>query len=879
MFNSNQKLMLVDGNSLLFRAFYALPLLHTRDGVYTNGVYGFHTMLTRALENEKPTHLIVAFDMDKKTFRTDLYTEYKANRSAPPDELMGQFSLVRELLQAQNIDYLESPGYEADDIIGTLSLMAEKEAIPTIIVTGDGDALQLVSETTKVLMTKKGISEVEIFDTDKVREKWEVDPEQMIEIKALMGDASDNIPGVPGVGPKTAIKLVKQFSDIDNLYTNLEQVENIKLREKLRENREKAFLSRQLATIERHMDIACQLSDFSLKEPQREQLLDLYRFLEFNNFWQALQDKGPTAAATGILEAEILINQLTTEEEIASFITDLNPEEKVAVYLDADYRHPMWAKLKGIYLEARDKIFYLPIRDTSSFKLEWIRPFLEADYYKKYLHNAKFAQVVLFRYGIEMRGIAGDTLLLTYVNDPSFEGEELNKLMFKYLNLNINSDNHAMLTLNLNKLYNKLWRQTPEELQHLCVDVEMPLSNVLAHMEFCGIQIEKPALADISKELAYRIGKDESEICRLADQTFNINSPKQLGKVLFEDLGLRIIKKTKTGYATGIEILEELYDEHEIIPLIMDYRQLTKLKSTYVDALQELIHPDTGRVHTIFKQAQTATGRLSSVEPNLQNIPIKVEEGRRIRKAFTARNKNYYLVSADYSQIDLRSLAHISNDATLIETFLQGIDIHTRTAAEIFKVPLEKVDSTLRSRAKAVNFGIIYGISDFGLARDTGVSRKEARQYIDNYLDSYPGVRQYMHDIVEFGKATGYVETILKRRRYLPDLNAKNKMVQAFAVRMALNTPIQGTSADIIKLAMLKVFTQLKDQDLSAKILLQVHDDLVLEVPAAELEKVIYLLKDCMENAYQLIVPLEVSIKYGRDWYDMSPWVKQTELF
>lgn len=876
MFDANRKLMLVDGNSLLFRAFYALPLLHTREGVYTNGVYGFNTMLTRALESEMPTHLVVAFDMDKKTFRTDLYCDYKANRSAPPDELIGQFDLVRELLKAQNIDYVETPGFEADDIIGTLSRMAEDEGIPTIIVTGDGDALQLVSETTKVLMTKKGISQTEIYDPDKVKEKWEVSPRQMIEIKALMGDASDNIPGIPGIGPKTAIKLIKEFHDIENLYNNIHQVESKKLREKLVEHQEKAFLSRQLATIERQMELNCRISDFALKEPHREKLMELYRYLEFNNFLQALQDKEPAAA--DMSAAEIEIHQLSTEEETTSFITGLEQDTEVAVFLDADYRHPMWARLKGIYFEAEDKIYYLPIRDTSSFKLEWIRPFLEADYFKKYFHNAKFAQVVLLRYGIELRGIAGDTLLLTYVNDPSFEGEELNKLIFKYLNLNIKNDDYPMLAANLNKLYQTLWQQTPAELKDLYQDVEMPLSNVLAYMEFSGIQVEKPVLADISKELAQRIAKDEEEIYRLAEQNFNINSPKQLGKVLFEDLGLRIIKKTKTGYGTGIEILEELYDEHEIIPLIINYRQLTKLKSTYVDSLQELIHPDTGRVHTIFKQAQTATGRLSSVEPNLQNIPVKVEEGRRIRKAFTTR-KNYYLVSADYSQIDLRSLAHISNDETLIDTFLRGIDIHTRTAAEIFKVPLDKVDSTLRSRAKAVNFGIIYGISDFGLARDTGVSRKEARQYINNYLDTYPGVRQYMHDIVEFGKAAGYVETILKRRRYLPDLNAKNKMVQSFAVRMALNTPIQGTSADIIKLAMLKVFDQLKQQDLTAKILLQVHDELVLEVPAAEMEKVVDLLKESMENAYKLIVPLEVSINYGRDWYDMSPWVKQEELF
>jgi DNA polymerase-1 len=877
MFDADQKLMLVDGNSLLFRAFYALPLLHTRDGIYTNGVYGFQTMLNRALENEKPSHLIVAFDMDRKTFRTEIYTEYKANRSAPPDELVGQFALVREMLAAQNIDYLEYPGYEADDIIGTMSRRGEEAGLSVVILTGDGDALQLVSPDTRVLMTKKGISEVEIYDPQKVKEKWEVEPRQMVDIKALMGDTSDNIPGVPGIGPKTAIKLIKQFQDIDTLYGNIEAVENKKLKEKLVTYQEQAYLSRKLSAIDRHMDIPGDFAEYIRKDPQREQLLDLYRRLEFNNFLQALLDQEENHS--GLTTADIEITQLLAEDDIASFMAALEPDVPVVLYLDADYHHPMWAKLSGIYLGTQDKVYYLPIRDTSSFKLEWIRPFLENPDYKKILHNAKFAQVVLLRNGIELRGIAGDPLLLAYVNDPSFEGEDLSKQIFRSLNIGLQPDDHASLTAHLSRLYTELWRQTPAELRDLYQQVEMPLSHVLAHMEFSGIQVEKPVLAVISAELAQRIAQDEEKIYQQAGQNFNINSPKQLGKVLFEDLGLRVIKKTKTGYGTGIEILEELFDEHEIIPLIMDYRQLTKLKSTYVDALQELIHPDTGRIHTIFKQAQTSTGRLSSVEPNLQNIPVRVEEGRRIRKAFMVRNKKYYLVSADYSQIDLRTLAHISKDQNLIDTFLQGIDIHTRTAAEIFKVPLDEIDGTLRDRAKAVNFGIIYGISDFGLARDTGVSRQEARRYIDNYLDSYPGVRQYMHDVVEFGKTAGYVETILHRRRYLPDLNARNKMVQSFAVRMALNTPIQGSSADIIKLAMLGVYEQLKQQDLRAEILLQVHDELVLEVPAEELEQVIDLLKDKMENCYRLIVPLEVSIKYGSNWYDMQPWVKQSELF
>jgi DNA polymerase-1 len=478
----------------------------------------------------------------------------------------------------------------------------------------------------------------------------------------------------------------------------------------------------------------------------------------------------------------------------------------------------------------------------------------------------------LLRSGIRLQGVKGDTLLLAYVLDPAMDGDDLKDLLGRYLNVDAAGSSPAYQVSRLQELYNLMARDINPDLQSLLLDIEMPLSEILGDMEYCGVKIDQKVLGLISEELSGRLEKDEEHIFELAGGSFNLNSPKQLGTVLFEDLKLPGAKKTKTGYATGQEILENLYNEHEIIPYILDYRQLSKLKSTYSDALQNLICPETGRVHTIFKQAATATGRLSSVEPNLQNIPIKMEEGRRIRKAFVASGKDWLIFSADYSQIDLRSLAHISGDEILIETFRQGIDIHTRTAAEIFNVPLEKVDSTLRRRAKAVNFGIIYGISDFGLARDTGVSRKEAARYIQEYLDSYPGVRQYMEDVVEFGKKTGYVETVLKRRRYLPDLRAKNKMVQSFARRMALNTPIQGTSADIIKLAMIKVATRLRRDNLKSRLLLQVHDELVLEVKRDELEKVAYMVKECMETAYPLRVPLEASMKVGVNWYDMQAW-------
>ena len=865
----DKKIMLLDGNSLLYRAFYALPLLQTKDGIYTNGVYGFLTMMNRAIRELQPTHILVAFDRDRTTFRNETYSEYKANRSAAPDELGGQFAIIREVLEALNIDYMELQGYEADDIIGTLSLKAEEEGMECIIVTGDNDTLQLVSDSTRVYMTKKGISEIEVYDPARVKEKWEVEPDRMIEIKALMGDASDNIPGVPSVGPKTAIKLIKEYGDLETVYENLSNVKGKKLVEKLAQHKTQAFMSRELATIVRDIEMENNLDEFQVKEMNRAELIPLYQRLQFNNFLTSLQESTPAPAA---LAGEVDAQELLNEEDFNHMLQSFDLTEGLAFHIESDYHHPMWTKIQKVYIAYRQEAYFLDMTTGGEVKLNWLKPVLEDEAIPKYLHNAKFAQVLMLRHGIKLQGIKGDTLLFTYVLDPSFPSEELGATVSHHLKLDTSNSTMAYLTAQIKPVYDLLAEQAPPELKTLLDELEMPLSDILGIMEFCGVKVDKKTLFSISEDLGARIARAESKIEELAGCSFNINSPKQLGKVLFEDLGLPVAKKTKSGYSTGQEVLEGLYDEHEIIAHIMEYRQLTKLKSTYADALQKLIHPETGRVHTIFKQAITATGRLSSVEPNLQNIPIRMEEGRRIRKAFVASDKDWLIFSADYSQIDLRSLAHISGDETLIDTFKKGIDIHTRTASEIFDVPLEKVNSELRYRAKAVNFGIIYGISEFGLARGTGVSRKEAGRYIKEYLDSYPGVKKYMEDVVQFGKDKGYVETILKRRRYLPDLRAKNKMVQSFARRMALNTPIQGSSADIIKIAMLKVAAELKERQLESRLLLQVHDDMILEVRKGELEEVAYMVKKCMEEAYTLKVPLLVAMKAGSNWYDMQNW-------
>ncbi|MGE5391137.1 MAG: DNA polymerase I [Deltaproteobacteria bacterium] len=864
-----KKLMLIDGNSLLYRAFFALPLLQNSQGLYTNGVYGFLTMFNRVVAEQQPTHIAVAFDMGRITFRNEVYSEYKAHRHEPPDELIPQFSMLREVLAARSVEYVELAGYEADDIIGTLSRIAEEAEMETLILTGDGDSLQLVSDLTHVLMTKKGITQLEMYDPVGVKQKWEVEPDKMIEIKALMGDPSDNIPGVPGIGAKTAVKLIKEYGSLENLYEHLDEITGKKLVEKLAENRELAYTSRHLATIVRDIELDYQLEDFVVKEPEWERLVETYRRMGFNSLISALQ-----IPATQVLQPsseDIRLIELMDQAGVDHFIAGLVPGEALALYIQADYHHPMWANLQGVYLAKGEEVFHLVLAEDVEERLAWLGPLFVEEKYPKYFHNAKFVEVLLLRQGMKLEGVAGDTLLAAYIDDPSFDGDELPALFLHYLNMAVSKDSYPLMVSHIYEIFKLIEEKLDAEQRSLLQSVEMPLSRVLAAMEFAGIRIDADTLAAIGQELEAGIERDQKRIFELAGDEFNINSPRQLGQVLFEELGLRTVKKTKTGYSTGADVLEELYDDHEIIPFILDYRQLTKLKSTYVDALQGLISPQTGRVHTIFKQAQTATGRLSSVEPNLQNIPMRMEEGRRIRRAFTS-GEGRLLLSADYSQIDLRSLAHISGDEILIETFRQDVDIHTRTAAEIFGLPINKISPELRRRAKAVNFGIIYGISDFGLARDTGVSRKEARVYIDNYLDGFPGVKKYMEDIVVFGQEHGYVETILKRRRYLPDLNAKNKMVQSFARRMALNTPIQGTSADIIKLAMIKIYEELQRRALKARMLLQVHDDVVLELPRQELDIVAELVKQCMENAYALKVPLIASLKVGSDWYDMRDY-------
>ena len=893
------KLILIDGNSLLFRSFYALPLLHTKQGEYTNAVYGFLLMLKKLLKEEQPTHLVVAFDKKRKNFRNEIYAEYKGQRSEAPDELVPQFALIREVLGVHQIPFVEIDDYEADDIIGTISAAADRAEIPCLIVSGDRDVLQLITDTTTVMFNKKGITDIERYDADKVLEKMGVRVDQIIDLKALMGDSSDNIPGVPGIGPKTATKLLQSYDTLEGLFEHLDELKG-KLKENLSVHRELAFISRLLSTIVCDVPIDCELEQFSCKVPNWQKLTELYRRLEFKQFMLEARkavseqvttdfpDSGslfavsrPQTELTGIpLLAPLqqdMQGSLFAEESYCVIDSSYawekflkqNPEPKTGIYFEPENQHPMWQEVKEIWIAKGRAVALVPLEKFPE-GFCWLADFWADPNQEKFFFNSKFCRVEAKRKRIEMSAVAGDLMLLAYVMDPSFSGETLFEILDYYQQVIKDSMPLAEQVVLIVPLYQKLYADLEPKLKELLDNMELPAAEALAEMEYAGIHVDRSILAELHEELAVRIKVAAETIYALAGHPFNIQSPKQLGVVLFEELGLPVIKKTKSGYGTGAEILEQLTEHHEIAADILLYRQLSKLQSTYIDALPQLIHPETGRVHTIFKQAMTATGRLSSVEPNLQNIPVRMEEGRRIRRAFTGRDETMVLLSADYSQIDLRVLAHISQDENLIETFRQNIDVHTRTAAEIFKVGLEDVDADMRRRAKAVNFGIIYGISAFGLSRDTGVSQNEAKQYIQEYLDAYPGVQHYMHNIVEEGKAKGYVETIFHRRRYLPDLAASNKMLQSFARRMALNTPIQGTSADLMKLAMINISRKLKEIDFSARMLLQVHDELVFEVEPAYLLELAAIVRQMMEMVYPLAIPLLTTLKTGANWYDMK---------
>jgi len=885
----NKTLMIIDGNSLIHRAFYALPLLTTKDGIYTNGVYGFLTMLYKIKENYNIDYIGVAFDKKGPTFRHEAFELYKGTRQSTPNELALQFPIIKEILSIMNIAQLELDGYEADDIAGTLSKFGEENGLEIILVTGDRDYLQLASDKTKVLITKKGITDLVEYDENKFIEEYGITPQQFIDLKGLMGDKSDNIPGVPGIGEKTGVKLLKEFGTIENLYDNIDKVGSKKIKETLMENKQSAFLSKKLAEIIRNAPLDISLKELEVKEPDYEKLIDIYKKLEFNSLLAKI-DFTAAEKADGLdmdLEYEIIEGNNYSKIIDEVFRTGY----MYFKFLFEDY-HYIKSNILGVGIRIKDNTYYIDFSQNDINKFcEDFRGSFESEKIKKSGHDLKMDIYALLTLGIDISNISFDSMIGQYLINPAQSNYSINELGKEYINYSgidekellgkgknkktfkdLSIDTRAKFLASLLYIVNKVEEPIKnlideQNMTKLYYDVELPLAQVLADMEFNGFKVDLNVLYQLKEEYEKQIAKLTSDIYSLAGEEFNINSPKQLGEVLFDKLNLPVIKKTKTGYSTDVEVLEKLIGHHEIIEKILKYRKLVKLMSTYIDGLIEVVDKKTSKIHSTFNQTVTNTGRISSTEPNLQNIPVKTEEGREIRKAFISED-GYVLVDGDYSQIELRVLAHISKDPKLIEAFYSDEDIHTKTASEVFNVPKEEVTPLLRSRAKAVNFGIIYGISDYGLSKDLNISRKEAKTYIDSYLNNYEMVKKYMRDIVEKGKNDGYVETIMNRRRYVPELKSKNFSVRGFGERVAMNTPIQGSAADIIKIAMVNVYNELKRRNLKSKLILQVHDELIIQAHKEEADMVVDLVKYIMENSVKLSVPLKVDIKVGDSWYE-----------
>lgn len=895
---STEKLMIIDGNSILNRAFYGLQgaqLLAASDGLHTNAIFGFLNILNKFLEEEKPQYLCVAFDLKAPTFRHNEFSGYKATRKGMPPELAEQMPYMKEVLDAMNIKRLEMEGFEADDIIGSVSRCAQEKDMQVVIVTGDRDSLQLASETTRILMpiTRAGRTETEEYDVNGVIERYGVTPQQFIDVKGLMGDKSDNIPGVPGIGEKTALELIKTFGSIDEIYENLDKIERKSVREKLEANRELAFMSRHIATIERNMPTLCRLDELKRGEYDAERLYELFKRLEFRSLIEkfGLGDNGKKPETP---LKELTFHIVDGPFGLAETAASVKKRGEAAVFQLIDRIGLFDYRLAGIALSWGEENAYVRIGEGISEELflQQFGPVFSDRSVRIYGHDLKNLIVYLKRKGYSFAGMAFDTMIGAYILNASRDTYTVAELSHEYLGYTFESVQelcgkgksftpfcdlpadklskaavrHGRTVLELTGVITEIIGRNGQDM--LCYDIELPLVEVLADMEYRGFKVNTDALVRFSAALDEKIEASANEIYVMAGEVFNINSPKQLGCILFEKLGLPVLKKTKTGYSTDAQALDQLASKHGIIPKILEYRQLTKLKSTYAEGLLNVVSPTTGRIHSSFNQTVTATGRISSTEPNLQNIPIKLEMGREIRKVFVPESDEYLLSDADYSQIELRVLAHITGDSNMIGAFRNNEDIHTATASGVFNVPKDQVTALLRSRAKAVNFGIVYGIGDFSLAKDLGITRKEARRYIDDYLDKYPGVKNYMHETVEKGKLNGFVETMFNRRRYLPELKSSNFNLRSFGERVAMNMPIQGSAADIIKIAMVKVYKELSEHNMKSRLILQVHDELIIETHISEKEQVECILRDCMQNAVKLEVPLVAEVKTGFNWYE-----------
>ncbi|MFV8212080.1 DNA polymerase I [Streptococcus pluranimalium] len=876
MTNAKQKLLLIDGSSVAFRAFFALyhqiDRFRNPSGLHTNAIYGFHLMLDHLIERVQPTHILVAFDAGKTTFRTEMYADYKAGRAKTPDEFREQFPYIREMLTARGITYYELDNYEADDIIGTLDKMAELEDFDVTIVSGDKDLIQLTDQNTVVEISKKGVAEFEEFTPAYLMEKMGITPEQFIDLKALMGDKSDNIPGVTKIGEKTGLKLLLEHGSLEGIYDNVDSMKPSKMKENLINDKEQAFLSKTLATINTKAPITIDLSDTVYMGPKVEELANFYDEMAFTQFKNALVGEAETLTFDSPFEEVNEVSAKHFSDQDFFYFEMLNDNYHVEEIIGF-----AWGTKEAIYASTN-----LDLLKEATFQEALAKPMQTYDF--------KRVKVLLSHHGIDIPAPSFDSRLAKYLLS-TVEDNQLSTIARLYTALPLESDEviygkgakravpeKEVLLGHLAKKVQVLIESKEPMLAKLeendqidlLFDMEQPLANVLAKMEIAGIKVNGGTLAEMALENQAIIDKLTQEIYEMAGQEFNINSPKQLGILLFETMGLPVsyTKKTKTGYSTAVDVLERLAPISPIVSKILEYRQIAKLQSTYLIGLQEYIRDD-GKIHTRYVQDLTQTGRLSSTDPNLQNIPIRLEQGRLIRKAFTASSDNAVLLSSDYSQIELRVLAHISGDEHLIDAFKHGADIHTSTAMRVFGIEKpEDVTSNDRRNAKAVNFGIVYGISDFGLSNNLGIPRKLAKEYIETYFERYPGIKNYMETVVREAKDKGYVETLFKRRRELPDINSRNFNVRNFAERTAINSPIQGSAADILKIAMINLDKALIGGDFKTKMLLQVHDEIVLEVPENEIENIQTLVKEVMETAIEMTVPLLAEESYGKTWYE-----------
>ncbi|MBT6602094.1 MAG: DNA polymerase I [Nitrospina sp.] len=884
---------LIDGTSYIFRAFFGVrQQLSTSKGFPTNALYGFINMLQKVIRDEKPDYLVVAFDSPEKTFRHKIYSDYKANRDAPPEELSKQFPYFEPLVEAYGLSSIRRPGFEADDIIGTLAKKGTQEGLDVVIVSGDKDMMQLISSNVHMFDTMKNKK----FMNKEVLEKFGVPPEKVIEVMGLMGDSSDHIPGVTGVGPKTAAELIQKFGSIESLYNRIDEVEKNKVKEKLERDKKNAFMSRQLVSIETEMDLEFNSALMKPGKIDNDKLKKMFQEFEFVSFLKGVQG----GAVKSIKVDHSDYKTILTEKSFNDLLKFLAKEKYFAFDVETTSKRPVWARMVGISFSFKDgSAYYIPLAhrylgvpDQLEFKKVCgkLKPIFEDKSIKKCGHNIKYDLIVMANEGIALAGVDFDSMIASYLLNPSSRGHGLDALTMEYFghqnltykemvgigNKEIGFDEveidratkYAAEDSDMTwRLKGKLQPQLKDSTLKLYKEIELPLLEVLAEIELNGIYVDRKHLTELSSKIDKELLCLEKDIYLLASEDFNINSPKQLAVILFEKLKLPVVKKTKTGYSTDVSVLELLAVEHKLPKQVLSFRQLTKLKTTYVDALPREIFINTGRVHTSFNQTVTATGRLSSSNPNLQNIPIRSDMGREIRKAFTAEGGNI-LLSADYSQIELRILAHLSQDKALKNAFDKGEDVHARTAADIFGSSLDQVDENSRRIAKAVNFGIIYGLSAFGLSRQLNISRNDAKNFIGQYFSLYSNVKEFMNNTVAEARECGYTLTMFNRRRYLPDLKSDNRQVRESAERMAINSPIQGSAADLIKVAMIRLSRKLKKLKLNSKMILQVHDELVFECPVSEKKEIESLVRKEMEGASTLSVPLVVDIGWGKNWHE-----------